>query len=100
MLLAQWAGIKPVLPEMPRAPVHPVDVLRVDQVRSADGFGERIFAPGPGDDMDVVGHEAIAQYLKSEFCRLFAQQSQVHSAVVVNEEYVLAVVAAMGDMVR
>lgn len=100
MLLAQWAGIKPVLPEMPRAAVHAVDVLRVDQVRSADGFGERIFAPGAGDDMDVVGHKAIAQYLKSELCRLFAQQPQVHSAVVVNEEYVLPVVAALGDMVR
>ena len=98
--IVQRTGIESVLPEVSRAAVHAVYVLRIDQVRSPDGFGERIFAPGPDDDMDVVGHKAIAQNLKGEFFRLFAQQPQVHSAVVVNEEYVLPVVAALGDMVR
>ena len=66
MLLAQWAGIKPVLPEMPRAAVHAVDVLRVDLGGRRIIKKKLIFAPGACNGTDVVDTRAVDQHLPSE----------------------------------
>ena len=92
--------MEPILPEMAASFVHSVYVLGVDEICSADGFGERGFCVRDADDVDVVGHEAIALDLEAVFLRLLAEKFAVDVAVVVDEEYILAVVAALSDVVR
>ena len=53
-----------------------------------------------GDEMDVVVHQAVAEQLQPEALRLRRQQFEVHPPIVVHEEHVLPVIAALGDMVR
>ena len=100
MMIVQGAREKSVLPEMPAASVETVDVLRVDQVRAADGAGERILVGGRGDQVDVVRHEAIAGDDEAELFRLLFQDGEVTAAIVVDEKSILAVVPTLRDVMR
>jgi hypothetical protein len=50
--------------------------------------------------VNVVGHEAIAEYAKAEALAVLTEEFEIRTAVVVNEENVLVVVAALNHMVR
>ncbi len=52
-----------------------------------------------GDEVDVVGHEAVSQYADPVFGALLAQEIEVGNAVGVYEEHVLSVVPTLGDVV-
>ena len=96
----EGAGVEAVLPEVAAAAVEAVDALCVEEVDAADGAGEGGFGPGHGDEVDVVGHEAVAEDAQSEARGLAVEQAEPFAAVVVGEEDVLPVVAALGDVVR
>jgi hypothetical protein len=49
--------------------------------------------------MNVIGHQTVAQYLKPALGSLVLQYLQVGVAVRVNEEDILSVVPALGDVV-
>jgi hypothetical protein len=48
--------------------------------------------------MDMVAHQAIADQFQRVFVRLLFQQLQIHPAIIIDKEHILAVVAALGDM--
>lgn len=73
-----------------------VDVLGVSKVRSADGFGEGIVVAGDGDYMDMVCHEAPGEELEAVFVGLVFEIVKIDTAVVIDEEHVLAIVAPLG----
>jgi hypothetical protein len=50
--------------------------------------------------MDVVGHQAIAKYVEAEALAVLAAKFEVRMAVVINEENILTVVAALNNVVR
>ncbi len=77
-----------------------VDVLRVEKVRPSDGIGQGVFIPRYRDDVDVIGHQAIALDRKAEPIGLRLEQFEIEPAVVVGEKDVLTVVAALCDVVR
>ena len=85
---------------MPAAAVQAVYVLCVQKVSPADGPGQRLFARGHPDQVHVVGHQAIAEQPHAPPCGLLPEDPQINAAVVIDEEDVLAVVAALGDVVR
>lgn len=91
---------KAVLPEVAAAPVQAADVLRVAPVRAADGAGQTGFVGRHGQQVDVVGHEAVAEDGDAGRGAVVAEEVEVDAAVVVGEEDVLVVVAALGDVVR
>ncbi len=46
-------------------------------------------------EMDVVGHQAIAKYVEAEALAVLAEKFALRTAVVINEENILTVVAAL-----
>lgn len=59
----------------------------------------RRFVLRRADDMDVVGHQAVDVNGESEPPTLFDEDSEAGPSVVVHGKHVLAVVAALGNVV-
>jgi hypothetical protein len=100
MHFIEATGKKPVLPKVPTAPVQAIDILAISKVRTANRLRQRILRARRAHQVDVVGHEAIAQYAKAEPRAVVTEEFEVSTTVVVNEENILAVVAALNHMVR
>jgi hypothetical protein len=52
------------------------------------------------DQMNVVAHQAVAEHAQFIALRVALQQVEIDVPAIVCVEHVLAVVAALGDMVR
>ena len=76
-----------------------VHILRVKELRAADRFRQGIAVRRNNNEVDVVGHEAIRDDADAVLAGLLAQKREVDPAVIVGEEHVLAVVAALRDVV-
>ena len=63
--------------------MHAVHVLSVEEVRAAEGVGERILAFRYADDVYVVGHQAIGEHVEAVLVALLLQQREVYPPVVV-----------------
>ena len=50
--------------------------------------------------MDGVGHQAIAKYVEAEAIAVLAEEFEVRAVVVINEENILTVVAALNNVVQ
>ena len=85
---------------MAASAVHAIDVLGVEIVSSADGFGECGGVARDRDDVDVIDHQAISQHVQTEPLGLLFEPVEIYMAVIVNEENVLLIVATLSDMVR
>ena len=83
---------------MAAAAMKAIDVLCIAKVRSTDSLCKRILRVGDRDDVNVIAHQTIAYQFESVLVRLVFQQSKIHPAVVTHEEHVMAVVAALRDM--
>ena len=57
----QRAGKETVLPKVATVAAGPVVGERVFGVSVPQGMGERVLPLGDGNEMDVIGHQAIAQ---------------------------------------
>ena len=75
-----------------------VDILRIAKVRSADCFCQRILLVRNRDDMNMITHQAIADQLQRVLLRLLFQKLQIHPTIIINEEHILAVIPALGNM--
>ena len=64
------------MPEVPATPAGAVKVLSIAEVSPADGLGKRVVARGRGDEVDVVGHEAIAPTCVRARAALSARRSR------------------------
>ena len=63
--IIQSARVEPSFPEMACSFVHPVDILGIAKICSADCFGERIFRLRNSDKVDMVCHEAISENIEA-----------------------------------
>lgn len=95
----EGAGIEAVLPEMAMATVHAIDVLCVELVRAFEGLGQGGLLLRFDDQMNVVGHQAIALYTQGVSAGGFAEVLEIGPAVGVHKEHVLAVAGALCDVV-
>jgi uncharacterized protein with ACT and thioredoxin-like domain len=64
------------------------------------GGAQAILIAGLQDQVDVVGHQAIAQHLDARRPATRGQFVPIGQLVVVAEENLLSAVAALGHMVR
>jgi hypothetical protein len=99
MDLVQRTGEEAVLPEMAAAPVETIDVLRVQLIRAFQSAGQRVRVGRRNDKVDVIGHQTIALYGQIKTARRLGQKRQEGTAVVIDEEDVLTVVAPLGHVV-
>lgn len=91
---------EPALPKMPPPPFTEVDPPRVPAVRLADRQAKGVLRPRHGDQMHVVGHQAIRPNLDAPLAAPLAHQFQVGRVIVVAEERLLPPVATLGNVVR
>jgi hypothetical protein len=70
------------------------------KVGPADGAGQRVGRLRNHDQVHVVGHQAIPQDVQAVFRRPLLQQRQINAPVVIAEEDVLVVVAALRHVMR
>ncbi len=73
---------------------------KLSEVRSADRLRRRILHRRRPHQLDVVGHQAIAKYVDAEALAALAEEFEVRTAVVITEENILTVVAALNNVVR
>lgn len=85
---------------MAAAPVTPVEAQRVAEVGAADASRQRRGRIGDCDQMQMIGHQAVAEDAELLAAAELAEGGEVEAAVVVEQEDVLAVVAALGDVMR
>ena len=82
------------------SPVLLVEAHRIAPMGVPDRQGERHRVFRYGDQMDVVGHQAVAQNGQAVLLGFCAQSFDVEPPVFVEQEDVLAVVAPLGDVMR
>ena len=78
----------------------PVEVLRVAGMDAAYEPRQRVLATRHDDEMDVVGHPAPAEQFGLARREMESEQVLVAAPVFVGQEDVVAIVAAMGDVMR
>jgi len=100
MIFVHRARVKAALPQVAVAPVFWLGVGRVAEVRGTNHIGEGIFSGRYSDDMDVVGHQAIAEDTHAVAGRFFSQEREVLDIVVILEEHLLFFVSPLCDVVR
>jgi hypothetical protein len=100
MRFVERAGEEAVLPQVPTAAVHAIDVLRVAEMRAADRLRQGLFAARRGDEMNVVRHEAVAVNPKADSLRLLGQQVKIDAIVVFHKEDSLTIIAPLRYVMR
>jgi hypothetical protein len=75
-----------------------VQRLRVFRVGSAERARERIFMFRYRYQVNMVGHQAVTGDLCAVTVSVSGQQSQVETAILCGVKYLLAIVAALGDV--
>jgi len=85
---------------MPAAAVKAIDVLRVKEIRPSDCFGQGFFRPRHNDQVNVIGHQTIAEDPQAVPGGLPRQDREIGLVIIINEERVLAIVPPLGDMMR
>ena len=98
--LVQRTRVEPALPEMPQAPVQPVDILRIHQMGSAQRFGERILGLRRRHQVNVVRHQALGRNREAVPRGAVLEIKQVDATVVRDPKHILPVVPALGHMMR
>ena len=78
--------------------MEPVDVLGVELIRAFHDVGQRGVVVRGDDEMDVIGHQAVAFYGQVETLRRFGQEGQEYLPVIIDEEDVLAVITPLGNV--
>ncbi|HTT83015.1 MAG TPA: hypothetical protein VMF67_06020 [Rhizomicrobium sp.] len=67
-----------ILEEVSAKPRPRVNVVGVTPVRLADGTGKSVVVSRHGDQMDMVGHQAVRRYLHFRLFRLLRQKVAVN----------------------
>ena len=83
---------------MPRHPQARVDVAGVLAVNIAEGLAKAILVARHGNDVDVIGHQAIRPHLHPVPPRRLGQQVAIKRKVCVLKERQLTPVATLGDV--
>lgn len=77
-----------------------IDALRVTHVQGLQDILQAVFGRRDEDQVNVIGHQAIAGNRDAMFSGILPQPREIGLAVRVIKEHVLAPVPALGDVVR
>ena len=98
--LVHDAGGEPALPEEAAPVFAEVDGAAVSAVEFAEASAEGIEVAGHGDEVDVVGHQAIGPDLDAPRGQIFRGEIEVELVNVIGEEGLHPPVPALGDVMR
>jgi hypothetical protein len=98
MRLIEHAQCGPALPEMTTPPFAKVDHARVTAMDLSDRLSQSIARLGHGDQMDMIGHQAVRQNLDLDGAATLCKKADVALIVLVTKERLLAAVATLGDV--
>src|SRR3974390_2990133 len=93
-------GSKPPLPQIPAPFLAEIDPPRVTPVRLADRSSQPLLRRRNGNQMDMIGHEAITPYFHPLVTAPISHQFQIRRVISVVKEGRLATVSPLGYMVR
>jgi hypothetical protein len=100
MLVVHRTGIETVLPQMPAPAVHTVNVLGIKKMGPTNSLSKSHVISGDGDDMNMIGHQAIAQHVQAEPLGLFLEQFEVNRSVIGYKENILLIISTLSDVMR
>jgi hypothetical protein len=100
VIFIHWSGKESILPEV--SGQVPLDLLppRKIVMQSADAFGKRVRQRWDQDLVGMVRHERIACHVYLKLDEVFAQNLKIDFSVGIGEKHSLALIAALGDVVR
>jgi hypothetical protein len=87
-----------VLPQVAASPVESIDVLGIELIRTLERFGQRVRAHRRYNEMNMIGHQTIAVHNHLGTLGGLCQKRQKHPSVVIHEEYILAVITTLGNV--
>ena len=85
---------------MPATAVPPIDISCIQEIRPTDRFRQGFLLFGNADNMNVIGHQAIAQHRQAVGYRLLLQYPQILPLVLINKEHILLIIATLTNMMR
>ena len=88
------------MPEMPVTPLEPVLFQRVLRVRLTERECQRFRGSRNHDKMNVIGHEAPGEDPDVMAAGVITKDLDVADSVLIGEENVLPIVAALGNVMR
>ena len=91
---------EPALPHAAAPLVFVVYVLGIAQKHRLQRPLKRVCIHGARDEMDMVWHDAVGVHQKPMLVGIGLEQRQKQVAIFIDEEYLLATIAALRDMVR
>jgi len=83
---------------MPAALVKSVDVLRVTEVRSPQGLGQRILGLRYRDNVHVIAQKTVTDDIQPALLGLLPEHLQIYTPIIINKEHILAIISPLGDM--
>ena len=86
------------MPKVAASPDSPVDQLGIARLRCGQGPRQRVLVVGKGDEMDMVGHQAIGPDFQTILFGIFSQPGKIVPPVPGFKENLLPVIAPLGDM--
>ena len=94
------AGVVSPLPRVPSGMVDGVPIRRVTAMCLLHGLCQSVHLCWNGYQMDMIGHQAVADQRHAVQLNVLSQQVQIHPAVCVAVEKESATIATLGYVVR
>lgn len=88
------------LPQVPAPLLAEVDASRVASMGLANGPAQSILRGRNGDEVDVIGHEAVGPDLNPAFAAPLGHQLQIGDVVLLAEKRLLPTVPPLRDVMR
>src|SRR5947209_12972179 len=100
MTVVQRTRIESPLPDMTAGRLSCVPVGRISSVRLLQSPRHRVPCVRYGDEMHMIGHQAVAQHTKSMHFRILSEQRKIGDTVAVAGNNKLPGVATLRNMMR
>jgi hypothetical protein len=100
MVLIHGIRGKTPLPEISAPPHTEIDIAGIAPVCLADCFCQSRFIGWHGDEMDMVGHKAIAPYFYTAVIAPLRHQPDILPVILISEKGLLASVSTLGNVMR
>jgi hypothetical protein len=96
--LIKRAREEPALPQPATNSMRPVHMLCVAGVDWFQHVSQCRLIPGNGHKMDMIGHQAVGEYLQSVFLGILPQQVKIPLTVSISKEHIFSSVPTLSYM--
>jgi hypothetical protein len=97
MRLVEHARIRPQLPDMSALSVFLVEFRRVGSVAVSQRFGNRLFALGDSDDVNLIAHHTVGGDAEAVLSRVVIEQFAIPKMLRFIRRYIEAADATLSN---